>query len=443
MEENIENLIKENIESAQVIANNIKTITNGTSDSSRVSQKELLKKVGEIVQKDKELSILKGENFNMFKIFDMERDENKMHSRFIELLLNPKGCHDRGTVFLELFLKEINQEKYFENLVNVRTKVEHFIGVKNIVEDNKEKSKNESTGGRIDIYLWDGKKSISIENKIDAPDQENQIIRYYNYKTDNNKVYYLTKKGEEPKNKGSFGNLISDLNENAKNPDFYCISYSETILNWVEKCQEEVSNNVVISGTIKQYINTIKRITGQLVNQEMEKKIENLIKENYSDAQIIANNLESIKIAEVSSFLDELEEKLKKEIINGWSILFDKEEGNKYRALRIVKGCINIGLQGQPFFWNNETRIGLSSKKGNEGLLKIWEELKLKKEYYNDFIKYDYPKKDEFWLFYRPIFNFGKIDDFTKLLQNDSRKKLIEEVTDEIISLTEVFDEIN
>ncbi len=39
----------------------------------------LLKKVENIVAHNNELLVLKGENFNVFEIFNMESEENKVH----------------------------------------------------------------------------------------------------------------------------------------------------------------------------------------------------------------------------------------------------------------------------------------------------------------------------------------------------------------------------
>lgn len=51
------------------------------------------------------------EDFNIFSILRMETDEVNTHSRFIAELLNPKGIHFQGEVFLELFIKYFNYLK--------------------------------------------------------------------------------------------------------------------------------------------------------------------------------------------------------------------------------------------------------------------------------------------------------------------------------------------
>lgn len=392
-------------------------------------KENLLKKVGELVQKAKELSILKGENFNIFQIFEMERDENRMHSRFIETLLNPKGCHDRGNVFLKLFLKTISKEKYFEILEKVNTKVEHSIGKVDISKGE------ESTGGRIDIYLWDGKKSISIENKIDALDQPKQIIRYYNHNKKNNEVYYLTKKGGEPSDKDSYGSLKSNLNKDIEKPDFYCISYSETILEWLKKCQKETSDYPIIRESIKQYIITIKRITGQLINQKMGKDITALVKNNYESAIEISNKIESAKIEITDEFLNRLKDTLEENLGENWKITKEDIYSGEYKKIWIRRTDwipdVAIVLEGYKFFWKEQTILGLLSGKKNE-LAKS-----SLKEVLNE-IKKKYTKTEGHWLFYGIVFNLGNDHEFIELVRND--KKFTEKVYSEIRDL---IDEIN
>lgn len=389
---------------------------------------QLLSNIENIVRRSEELSALKGENFNVFRIFEMERDENKMHSRFINTLLNPNGSHGRGTVFLELFLNELNIPKYFDNIKDVNTKVEHYIGKVILNEIN-------SKGGRIDIYIWDDKNSISIENKISAGDQENQIIRYCNYQKNNNIVFYLTLYGTEPDGDYSKGEYKSDKAENVENPDFYCISYSETILNWLDKCQKEASDFPIIRETIKQYIITVKRLTGQLTNQKMNTDINKLIAENYKSARIIANNIENVKITLVDDFLSELKNTLEKKLGSNWIV----NKGNikeKWSAIHVSKKdwLTNsaITIQGQSHFYKNETILGFTYGENGEIIKKL--KLSLNENDLNQ-IKADFPKKSKTWFFYRPIFNFGNENEFTELLIKEKKLELIKRYSTNIIEI--------
>jgi hypothetical protein len=229
----------------------------------------LLSQVNTIVNSYEKVAQATGENFNIFQIFNLERDENKMHSRFIETLLNPKGSHGQGGIFLELFLEVLGVTDQLD-IETTQSKTEHPIGNKIIDE-------MDSQGGRIDIYLWDQNgKSISIENKIDAGDQEKQLVRYSNHNKGKNLVFYLTLNGKDT-NEYSKGILVSDIVEKSDKIDFYCISYKETILQWLEKCQKEASDIPILRETIKQYSILLKKLTHQNINSKMNKEILKLV----------------------------------------------------------------------------------------------------------------------------------------------------------------------
>ncbi|MBX0332941.1 PD-(D/E)XK nuclease family protein [Pontibacter sp. HSC-14F20] len=65
----------------------------------------LLDNVGAIHHKYQKLE--KQEGFNIFSVLRSHSDEVRVHSRFIAELLNPKGSHGQGTLFLNLFLNEL------------------------------------------------------------------------------------------------------------------------------------------------------------------------------------------------------------------------------------------------------------------------------------------------------------------------------------------------
>lgn len=64
---------------------------------------EFLTKIRLIVERDKTTQYEKnkrGENFNMFKILGLSRNETKLHSAFLAELLNTKGSHGLKDKFL-------------------------------------------------------------------------------------------------------------------------------------------------------------------------------------------------------------------------------------------------------------------------------------------------------------------------------------------------------
>jgi len=96
------------------------------------------------------------------------------------------------------------------------------------------------------------------------------LLRYHN--EDKSAVlFYLT----------LYGTDASENSTGNKNANYYKpISYSYDILNWLKLCKKETVNFPVLRETITQYINTIKYLTGQTMNEKMENEIINTIAED-------------------------------------------------------------------------------------------------------------------------------------------------------------------
>ncbi|MFK8102386.1 MAG: PD-(D/E)XK nuclease family protein [Saprospiraceae bacterium] len=246
------------------------------------SVKQLLATTNFLVAREKAEEKIKGEKFNLFSILKMETKENDTHSAFLGELLNPQGDHLMGSRYLKLFLAQIEDETLDPHSTKVI--LEKYIGPKRILKGAQAKN---STGGRIDIYLKDAKGNIlSIENKINAPEQELQVLRYYNYKTERNTVYYLTLNGESP-SPYSTCKLKSGY-------DFQEISYAHDILIWLKACQKESTDQPILRETIKQYYLLIKKITGQM-SDDHTKALHHQILSNFEAAHAIAANLKDAR----------------------------------------------------------------------------------------------------------------------------------------------------
>lgn len=119
----------------------------------------LLLQVNQLAEKYDNIALLSGEKFNIFSIMSMEQNEVYTHSAFISELLNPNGSHGQGSIFLKLFIDQLNKnipdEKKISQLEDVVTYKEFTI--------NKHFSRK-PCGGRIDIYITNKKQSIIIEN---------------------------------------------------------------------------------------------------------------------------------------------------------------------------------------------------------------------------------------------------------------------------------------
>lgn len=221
----------------------------------------------------------RGENYNIFNDLGFMSDEVHLHSMFLANLLNPKGSHGQRGKFLEAFLKmlqksfpAISADSLELDTAVASVEVEKYIG-----------RQTDSEGGRIDIYLTDGKHSIIIENKIYAVDQRHQMLRYWNYgmsqKGDDTEksfvLIYLTLEGCSPSKES--------LGEDLKEHDIVCLSYKSDIRGWLDRCVELSSRTPLVRETINQYISTIDILTNNVMEDNKE-LLDILCKEENLDA---------------------------------------------------------------------------------------------------------------------------------------------------------------
>lgn len=254
--------------------------------------------VSQKIKEQRKEKFERGESFNIFNDLGFMSDEVHLHSMFLANLLNPKGSHGQRGKFLEAFLKmlqksfpAISADSLELDTAIASVEVEKYIG-----------RQTDSEGGRIDIYLTDGKHSIIIENKIYAGDQHHQMLRYWNYGmsqkgNDTEKSFvliYLTLDGCSP-SKDSLG---EDLKEN----DIVCLSYKSDIRGWLDRCVELASRTPLVKETINQYISTIDILTNNVMEDNKE-LLDILSKEENLDAIYdIANNKNIV----VNRFINEV-----------------------------------------------------------------------------------------------------------------------------------------
>lgn len=211
----------------------------------------LFKEVGEIVQQSKiaqNESLKRGERFNVFAAVKVDHYETR-HSAFIAELLNPEGSHGQRTTFLSSFLKVCCPKDFEFSLLGVEVYTEFS-----------------TDSGRIDILVRNNKKQgFVIENKIYANDGEEQLIRYndkaHELFPNGYKIFYLTLNGEEASE------------QSAKGVDYLPISYQTDIIKWLEECVRKCVCLPLIRETLIQYINHIKKLT----NQDMDNNEKNIL----------------------------------------------------------------------------------------------------------------------------------------------------------------------
>ena len=294
----------------------------------------------------------KGENYNLFSILRIEDSELK-HSALIANLLDPKGSHGCGDAFLRAFFEIALKERAypFEDCTLPDSYTEHYIG-----------PRAGDTGGRIDILVESSYYyRLIIENKIYAGDQDKQLIRYDNYgktdlEADRYLLVYLTLFGNE----ASEG---STAKGSAKEVDYLCLSYAEDILRWLEQCVRLAYDKPLVRESLNQYIQTIKQLTYQDMNQENIQKIIDLAVDHPEVVATLSSKLDAIAQGIIEKYIfPELRKYADKK---GW--LFDDTE------IANNKGDNKICLRKEG--WDGSIIISADSedKKSNYGWwMNLW-----------------------------------------------------------------------
>ena len=142
-------------------------------------------------------------DFNVFNMLGIARREVVATAMWKDLL-DPKGSHEQGDLFLRPFLELLdNKLKYMGEdyyayatlpIDSWATSAEEFV----------RKVQTKDKDGRVDVYLKNvnNYSAVAIEYKIDADDQERQVSRYYDHlkkqKFKKFHVVYITPTGAMP-----------------------------------------------------------------------------------------------------------------------------------------------------------------------------------------------------------------------------------------------------
>ncbi|MAU17156.1 MAG: hypothetical protein CMH46_16635 [Muricauda sp.] len=378
------------------------------------NEKKLIKDTKRIIAHHNEVARLKGENFNIFSILNMEHKENGTHSAFLGELLDPKGSHAKGNLFLRLFLESVGNNTI--HLDKASVVLEKYIGKR---DDAK------LTGGRVDIYITDQTNSICIENKIYAADQNVQLQRYCNHNKKNNTVYYLTLGGSDA-SEASKGDLVADK-------DYYLISYKNDIIEWLEACLKESAEDPILRESIKQYIILLKKLTNQLTDKAMEKEMHRLVKENYNAAQTISNLISDVELETTKQFIDVVAERLKKELNDHWRIVVDDDLSQPWKGITITNDKwpenISIKLEGESKIPWQKSIFGIIATKEKVERTPLKAALGQHEYFQSGF------RESNIWPYYRYILYFDNVSDRSKLFNASQREELIEFVKEKLLEI--------
>ena len=239
------------------------------------------------------------EQFNIFTALHKERDEVRLHSRFISVLLSNESRHNKKDTFLKLFLQTLSIEKF--EVENAKIYPTEF---------------QKSEFNEIDILIINrlSKQAIIVENKIGAGDSNHedrgQLEGYFelihnleNIPKENINVFYLTLDGHLPTSE-SLGKYESLENMNGRT-----IDYEHEIQSWLNLCLYECINQPFLRESIIQYLNLIKQMTNDNTNIQERLEIRNLISassENMASTKLLIENFKHVKWHTVMDFWNEL-----------------------------------------------------------------------------------------------------------------------------------------
>lgn len=315
--------------------------------------KALLGSINSIREKYNKINEITGANYNVFNVLKLKSNEVVLHSRFIGDLLNPKGKHGRGDVFLKLFLEQVKSilPDNIDVCDNFRTPnakliVEEYIGVVKTDE-----------GGRIDLVVKDGINTIVIENKIYAEDQKQQLVRYYN-KYPKSLMIFLTLNGKAATSKSLTPS--KDNEDGRKEPlitdvDYIRMSYKTEIKNWLEECVCHTTQFPFLRESLIQYLNIVKQLTGQSNSNVMNEEI----------AKEIFKSTSSIKAAkDIITNFDNGQKEIYKEFRNEIQIELTKKLNELNDKTDEIKFCINRVVDNKK--WEEtKTQIIFNNKEFN------------------------------------------------------------------------------
>jgi len=239
------------------------------------------------------------ERFNIFIALLKNDGEVRLHTRFLHCLLNPKGCHDCGPLFLDLFFTTLVNSPGLDHNNKIAT-----LEVPPANEDWRVRKEVPCPPyGQIDLLFERPGFKIAIENKIKHDEEPRQLARYSEYlrKRPDDKTWliYLTKDGK-----------TSATHEGAA---YIRISYSKHILTWLDECLRKSYRMIPINQGLLQYREVVRYITGKSLESTNMKPIAKFITQ-YPDIIRFRKQLDQGIEEAVANFFDRLADEIKEEL---------------------------------------------------------------------------------------------------------------------------------
>jgi len=208
-----------------------------------------------------------------FSVFDYIHDDENIISDIISHMLDPKGKHGQGSLFLEKFVQLIIDSLESSNY-RYNTKNSGINNLKKADSDIKKAKVNREVPTsdisrsmrRMDILIKIHKFGLMIENKPWAKDQDDQLSNYYDHLKkefkENFIIIYLSGDGLQPsKNSINKEDLL-----NLKKTGNYCqINYPTEFKSWLEQCIRDTQAEKIRS-FIRDFISYIEKMFQLSIN---------------------------------------------------------------------------------------------------------------------------------------------------------------------------------
>jgi hypothetical protein len=255
-----------------------------------------------------------------FKAFSFFSPQENSLSRILSDLLNPRGCHGQGKIFLDRFLECINHPELAA--VSDRAAVRY-----------QDTSYWAEGGGIPDITVDLEDFLICIENKPFARDQPGQLERYRRSmekrRRQNFCLVYLSGTGDPPTSLAP--QTRPDL-ENARR--FRIIPYATALVQWLEDCRN-LSAAPKVRWFLDEFVDYLKFTfrDGGLMSSEKSVILQAAFQnsERLGAALLIGSAYEDIKSRLVKTGFERVRGQLEVDFGSGWKF--------------------NIGDEGEPNGW--------------------------------------------------------------------------------------------
>lgn len=287
-------------------------------------QIELINEVKKFLVSYEKENQISAKEFSVFQYINLYE---VLMSKIFKDLLNPRGKHGQGSLFLDQFLSLLE----IENPILT----ERFSIITEALTSHLDNNR------RIDILLnWNNKFGIGIENKPYTIDQKNQLsdysIQLSKEFNDNYVLVFISNRHPD------VTSIEKDILESlTKQKKFIHLDFND-IIKWLEESKEEVKSQKKVNATkiyhyLEDLINQIKMDINN-ENKYNSKLIEFLHNsdENIKTTFEIAKSLEGLRIHIAENFVKKLMELFDKEGTKSKFIL-DLKESKSYRINLTIK----------------------------------------------------------------------------------------------------------